>query len=300
MKNIFRQIVLIAAAYLVVGCSQFNENCVAVCGDDKVWIIDFSESEGRDRKELWSWQATPNVKGLPAEYVKRLQTIDECKVVDNNSKMLLTSSSSSCILIDIATKEVLFHTKVTNAHSADLLPNGRIAIALSVNNSGTGNALELYDIKHSEKRLYRDSLYSGHGVVWNPKRESLFALGYKELREYKLKDWQSDTPSLEKVAQWELPVNSGHDLSPVDDNRMLISGHEGVVWFDIEKQEFSPFEPLKDTHGVKSVNFDPKTNRLIYTKGETSWWTQNIYQKNPDRTVTIDSVRLYKARPIKF
>ena len=286
------------AALFSVGCSPFNRDCVAVCGDDKVMIIDFGKSEGRNVKTVWSWQADKSVKGLPAEYLGRLKSIDECKAVDNNSKMLITSSSNCCLLIDIPTKEVLFYATVANAHSAEMLPNGRIAIALSVN--ARGNALELYDVKHPEKRIFRDSLYSGHGVVWNPKRESLFALGYKELREYKLKDWQSETPSLEKVAEWELPINSGHDLSPVDENRMLISGREGVVWFDIAKQEFSPFEPLEGVAHVKSINFDAKTNRLIFTKGETSWWTQNIYQKNPDKTVTIDSIRLYKARPLKF
>ena len=298
--KIIKSIVIMVAALYSVGCSPLNSDCVAVCGDDKVMIIDFEKSDGRDVDTVWSWQADKSVKGLPAEYVSRLQSIDECKSVDGNTKMLITSSSDCCLLIDIATKEVLFYANVVNAHSADLLPNGRIAIALSTNNRGLGNALELYDVKHPEKRIFRDSLYSGHGVVWNDKRESLFALGYKELREYKLKDWQSETPSLEKVAEWELPINSGHDLSPVDDNRMLISGREGVVWFDIAKQEFAPFEPLKDVRGVKSVNLDAKTNRLIFTKGETSWWTQNIYQRNPDKTVTIDSIRLYKARPLKF
>ena len=298
--KIIKNIVIMVAALYSVGCSPLNSDCVAVCGDDKVMIIDFGKSEGRDVDTVWSWQADKSVKGLPAEYVGRLQSIDECKAVDNNTKMLITSSSDCCLLIDIATKEVLFYANVVNAHSADLLPNGRIAIALSTNNRGFGNALELYDISAPEKRIFRDSLYSGHGVVWNDKRESLYVLGYKELREYKLKDWQSNTPSLEKVAEWELPINSGHDLSPVDDNRMLISGREGVVWFDIAKQEFTPFEPLKDVRGVKSVNLDAKTNRLIFTKGETSWWTQNIYQRNPDKTVTIDSIRLYKARPLKF
>ena len=298
--KIIKSIMIMVAALYTVGCSPFNKDCVAVCGDDKVWIIDFGKSEGRNVKAVWSWQADKSVKGLPTEYINRLQSIDECKVVDNNSKMLITSSSNSCLLIDIPTKEVLFYATVVNAHSAEMLPNGRIAIALSINDRGYGNALEIYDVKHSEKCIFRDSLYSGHGVVWNPKRESLFALGYKELREYKLKDWQSDKPSLEKVAEWELPVNSGHDLSYVDENRMLISGREGVVWFDIAKQEFSPFEPLQDVPHVKSANFDAKTNRLIYTKGETSWWTQNIYQTNPDKTVTIDSVRLYKARPLKY
>jgi hypothetical protein len=78
---------------------------------------------------------------------------------------------------------------------------------------------------------------------------------------------------------------------------MLVSGHEGVRWFNVESGEFSPFEPLKDTHNVKSVNYSRKLNRLIYTKGEVSWWTHNIYQQNPDKTITIDSLNIYKVRP---
>lgn len=295
-----RNIIITVAASLMLGCSPFNSDCVAVCGDDKVWIIDFARSEGCNHKVLWRWQADNSVKGLSEEYVNRLRTIDECKVVDNNRKMLVTSSSGCCVLIDIATKEVLFYATARNAHSAELLPEGRIAVALSVHNSGLGNALELYDIDQPDKCLYRDSLYSGHGVVWNAKRNSLFALGYQELRQYKLKDWQCDSPSLERVATWTLPINEGHDLSAVDDDRMLISGYEGVLWFNITTGEFSPFEPLKDVKNVKSVNLDPQSGRLIFTKGEESWWTHHVYQKNPDRVIQLDSAHLYKARPLTF
>jgi hypothetical protein len=102
------------------------------------------------------------------------------------------------------------------------------------------------------------------------------------------------------VATWTLPINEGHDLSAVDDDRMLISGYEGVLWFNITTEEFSPFEPLKDVKDVKSVNLDPKTERLIFTKGEESWWTHHVYQKNPDRVIQLDSAHLYKARPLTF
>ena len=84
-----------------------------------------------------------------------------------------------------------------------------------------------------------------------------------------------------------------------DDDRMLVSAHEGVMWFDIDKEEFSPFEPLKDVENVKSVNYDAKTSRLIYTKAEISWWTHNIYQSNPEKVVTFDSLNIYKVRTMK-
>ena len=280
---------------IATGCSTYNENHLAICGGNEVKIIDLSKSNGREINEVWSWNIEDGIEGLPAEYSKYLMPLDECKFVDSNKKLLLTSSHSAVVLLDIKSRKCDFYARVPMAHSADLLPNNRIAVALSTNKAG--NSLEIYDISQPEKVLWRDSLYSGHGAVWHAERESLYALGYDVLREYKLKDWSTDAPALELVASTPIPVKSGHDLVKVDNERMLISGHEGVMWFDVESKEFSPFEPLKDTHNVKSVNYNHKLNRLIYTKGEVSWWTHNIYQKNPDKTITIDSMNVYKVRP---
>ena len=280
---------------IATGCSTYNENHLAICGGKEVRIIDLSKSNGREINEVWSWNIEDGIEGLPAEYSKYLMPLDECKFVDNNKKLLLTSSHSAVVLLDIKSKKCDFYARVPMAHSADLLPNNRIAVALSTNKAG--NSLEIYDISQPEKVLWRDSLYSGHGAVWHAERESLYALGYDVLREYKLKDWNTDAPALELVASTPIPVKSGHDLVKVDEQRMLVSGHEGVMWFDVESKEFSPFEPLKDTYNVKSVNYNHKLNRLIYTKGEVSWWTHNIYQKNPDKTITIDSMNVYKVRP---
>lgn len=281
-------------AILATGCSAYNENHLAICGGKEVRIIDTSKSDGKEICQVWSWNITDAIEGLPSEYAKYLDPLDECKFVDNNRKLLLCSSSSATVLLDLKSKRCEFYARTPMAHSADLLPNNRIAVALSTNPKG--NSLELYDISQPEKVLWRDSLYSGHGAVWHAERKSLYALGYDVLREYKLKDWESDAPSLDLVASWPIPVKSGHDLVKIDTKRMLVSGHEGVVWFDVESGEFSPFEPLKDTHNVKSVNYNAKDGRLVYTKAEISWWTHNVYQQNPDKKITIDSLNIYKVR----
>ena len=283
-------------AFVAASCSPFNENCVAVCGGHEVKIIDMAKSEGATLHEVWSWRIDEPTEGLPAEYANYLNPLDECKLVDNNRKLLLTSSTSAVVLIDLKTRKNLFYARVPMAHSADLLPNDRVAVALSTHSKG--NSLEIYDIAQPEKVLWRDSLYSGHGAVWHAEREGLYALGYDVLREYKLKDWQSATPSLELVAQWPIPVKSGHDLVKVDAKRMLVSGHEGVYWFDVERGEYTPFEPLQSTENVKSVNYNARSGRLVYTKAEESWWTHHIYQENPTKVITIDDMNIYKVRPV--
>jgi hypothetical protein len=288
---------LIIAVLLLAACSPVSKDCVAVCGGREVRIIDWSASEGKDVKVLWEWHLDDPEVVLPTGYEKYMHHPDDCKFVDGNSKLLVTASGNGMMLLDIKTKKILHYAYVPMAHSADLLPGNRIAVALSTHKEG--NALELYDADIPEKCIYRDSLYSGHGVVCNEKRQSLYALGYRELREYKLENWNSAKPSLRMVASWEIPLDSGHDLSPVDNDRMLVTAGKGVHMFHIPTGEFTPFEPLKDAAHVKSVNYDPQTSRLIYTKGEISWWTHNIYQQNPEKVVTIDSMNVYKVRPAR-
>ena len=251
---------------ILAGCSKINKNCVAICGGKDLMIVDMAQSEGGDVKTVWSWRIDDPDSDLPVEYSEWLNPLDECKFVDGCKKLLLTSSTNAVVLMDIKTKKALFYAQVPMAHSADLLPGGRVAVALSTHKKG--NALEIYDVKHPEKLLYRDSLYSGHGVAWNEKRQSLYALGYTELREYKLKNWDTDSPSLERVATWALPIRSGHDLSPVGEDHFLVSGTEGVRWFNLEDGTFSEFEPLDDVMRVKAVNYRKSDGKLIYTKAE--------------------------------
>ena len=292
-----KDLLFIIVTLLCAGCTSVKKEWMAVCGDGIVRIIDMAESDSTDIKEVWRWDKDDPQVNLPKGYDMLMRNLDECKFVDNNTKMLLTASGDGMMLLDIETKDILCYAHVPMAHSADLLPNNRIAVALSIHNKG--NALEIYDIDTPVKVVFRDTLYSGHAVVWNEKRQRLYALGYKELKEYELVDWNTDQPSLRQVKMWEIPMESGHDLSPVDDNRMLVSAHEGVMWFDIDKEEFSPFEPLCDVENVKSVNYDPETQRLIYTKAEINWWTHHIYQENPNKVVTMDSLKVYKVRVMK-
>lgn len=292
-----KQLLLIIVTLLCAGCTSVKKEWMAVCGDGIVRIIDMAESDSTDIKEVWRWDKDDPQVNLPKGYDMLMRNLDECKFVDNNTKMLLTASGDGMMLLDIETKDILCYAHVPMAHSADLLPNNRIAVALSIHNKG--NALEIYDIDTPEKVVFRDTLYSGHGVVWNEKRQRLYALGYKELKEYELVDWNTDQPSLRQVKMWEIPMESGHDLSPVDDNRMLVSAHEGVMWFDIDKEEFSPFEPLSNVENVKSVNYNPETQKLVYTKAEINWWTHHIYQENPDKVIKMDSLKVYKVRVMK-
>ena len=305
MKNQFFCFILFVAVSLCGGQGKTasvpadvdngNSACeIIACGDDKLLIIDEQASNGDDVKIVWSWQVADAKSQLPEIYQTYLVPLDECKPVDNGKNLLVTSSGGGVVLIERATKKCLFYAYSPMAHSADVLPDGRIAVALSTNPKG--NSIEIYERNQPEKVLYSDSLYSGHGVVWNAKRQRLYALGFDELREYSLVDWNTPTPSLKLEKKWTIPGKSGHDLSPVSDDELLISESDGVYSFDIPGETFAPFEPLKTAKNIKSVNYIKDSRKLVYTQAEESWWTFNIYSKNPDKTIHIPDIKLYKVR----
>ena len=278
---------------LLSGCISAYSQDIIACGDDKVFIIDGEKSTNENPVVTWKWSVS-EVKDLPEVYQKYLIPFDDCKPVRDNRQLLLTSSGGGVVLLDRASKQSLFYAYAPMAHSAELLPGNRIVVALSTHPKG--NSIELYNIDQPEKVIFKDSLYSGHGVVWMPEYERLFALGYDVLRSYSLKDWDGANPYLEMEKSWSLPDEGGHDLMRISDKELIVSSHKGTFIFNIEDGRFRSFKPLADVPNVKSVNYNPKTKRLIYTKAEESWWTYHIYGEHPKRLYTFPEIKLYKVR----
>ena len=268
-----------------------------VCGDDQILIIDEQASNGSDVKVVWHWQASNDALQIPEAYQKYLVSMDDCKPVDGGRNILVTSSSGAVLLIERSTKKCLFYAHVPNAHTADVLPDGRIAVALSVNPDG--NKINIYDRNQPEKVLFSDSLYSGHGVVWNRERKRLYTLGYDDLREYSLVNWNTLSPALKLERKWTIPGISGHDLSFVSADELLVTEHYGVHLFDLRTESFTPFEPLKNAENIKSVTYNKENGQIIFTQAEESWWTFNIYLRNPDKTIHIPDIKLYKVRIVR-
>lgn len=289
MKNILLFFLLFVPS--VFGSNK-NEQELIVCGDGKVLIIDPQQSENKNVAVKWQWDIS-EATDIPEVYQKYLYPLDECKPIDNNTKLLITSSGGGVILLEKKTKKILFYANAPMAHSAGILPGNKMVVALS--NHPYGDAIELFDLDTPEKCIYRDTLHSGHGAVWIPSRKQLFVLGEHEVRSYSLKNWNTGKPELQKEKSWLLPGVGGHDLSPVSENELLVTDAENVWLFHIDKERFEPFK-LLNVPEVKSINFNKKTQQLIYTIGEITWWTHTIHVKNPDKKLIIPDINLYKVR----
>lgn len=275
--------------------AESNPQELIVCGWDEVYILDTADDSPSAPAKTWTWKAK-ECNTLPETHRALFGSTDDCKPINGARQILVSSSGSGVALVERKTKQTLFYANVKNAHSVEMLPGNRIVVAASTN--AEGNSVVLFDVSHSDKPIWRDELYSAHGVVWDAKRHILWALGYDQLRAYHLAAWESTTPELVRIATYVLPDKGGHDLQAVPkDNNLLITTHSNVYLFDRDLHMFAPHPLLKDKERVKSVSINPNTGQLAYTQAEgENWWTEHIRLLNPSRTLSLPGERIYKVR----
>jgi hypothetical protein len=288
---------------MVSGCKNKSDSIpveLILCGEQEVSIIRFEDKADTTFQKVWSWYAR-DATGLPDSLREIFYATDECKSVNQGKQILITASwRGGAALIDRETKDVLFYALIPNAHSAEILPGNRVVVAGST--AEGGNSLTLYDLSKSNHVLYKDSLYSGHGVIWEDERKLLWALGYDELRAYTLKDWETSTPSLKEISTYKIPGVSGHDLQIFPRTSKLFITEEGSVWtFDRESRDFAEYADLAGKKNVKSVMVHPITKQIVYVfADEGKYHTEKLRFLNPSKEVRFPGQKIYKARWVNY
>ena len=311
MIRVLRGILALCLAFASLMCSNTEEagrdgsvhspggqaNELILCGWDEVFILKMSPDSEDTPEKVWSWKAGRRPE-LPDSMKPRFRTTDECKPVDNGAKILITSSSDGVALVERATGKVLFYGVAHNAHSAELLPANRLAAAASHRPGGNGDRLIVFDLNVPGKELCSAELPWGHGVVWDEKRQVLWALSGEDIRVFQLEDWETTNPSLRKTATIALPEGGGHDLYAVPGVDWLAVSTGAHCWlFDCDKRSFEPHPDLADKARVKSISVDPSTGRLAWVEAEgENWWAERVHFLHPGHTLFLPGEHLYKAR----
>jgi len=267
---------------------------LVVCGWDEVFILDLNRGQRQTPAKVWSWKAQDRAD-IPARSRELFRTTDECRPVRGGG-ILITSSTDGVALVERETGSVLFRAVVPNAHSADLLPEGRVVVASS--GAEEGNRLVVFDLNGPPEPVCADAMSWAHGVVWDAQRELLWALGRDELRAYELRDWASRGPSMSRVAAFDLPDPGGHDLSPVPDTSLLVvTTQEHVYDFDRDERRFAPHPLLGNVPCVKSVSVHPVSGQIAYVRAEGKhWWAETIRFLEPEDVFHVPGAHFYKAR----
>lgn len=277
--RIFECVVVLAACAMA---AEKPSRELIVCGWDEVFILDMAATPPA---KVWSWKA-------PEQYRDQFKSTDDCKPVDGGSKILISSSSDGIALVDRKTRKMLFHAAAGGAHSIEFLPKGRIAVAASTSDRPLNNSLVIFDLKRPERPLFVDELRNGHGVVWDGKRQVLWAMGGRVLRQYR------PDPALKKVKEFTLPDDDGHDLMAIPHSELLsLTTHHSAWVFDRDTENFAPHPQLAGKENVKCITVHPKTGEMVWTQADPGfWWTATLRFLNPEGTHELAGQRLYKAR----
>ena len=219
----------------------------------------------------------------------------EVKRVMGGTHILIVANGIA--LIRIADKRVIWHGRAGGGdpHSAELLPDGNIAVAAS-----TGPHIKFFDTTMPNNSLpvneYR--FKNVHGLVWDAKREVLWATGSDQLHSLRY-NFDRHNPNIDSVVQENFIEPNGHDLSPVPgEDKLLYTGKD--MWeFDIASRTSTKI----GDKGAKSMTQKEKDGEIIYTVGAGAGNPYDISKfqtpiirslSGPDRTFT--GAGFYKVR----
>lgn len=286
------------------------------CGSGKVYLIDEKIASAAGTYEsalLWTWTASAHSSEV-GQTLRADDHIDDCKPVDGNKNILLTSSHGWAALVDLATGKVLWSaTGITNAHSAEVLPGGLIAVAVS-----TGvDAVKLYSRKTSNVEIGSYPLNSAHGVVWSDKTQRLYAIGGTTIQIYQLLNADTSAPSLklERTVATGGYVSGLHDMTAVDENTLVLAGNKAAL-LNLTTLQFTQLTHFNGFAGIKSLNYNPSTGEAYYTygweghsEGSYDWSTHTIRYTNDvfandggvdKKTIKVSDINMYKARVFRW
>lgn len=282
-----------------------------VCGDNMIYLLDaeLALSAGYKNAVLWEWDAKKYAEKLGKRESDMIR-LDDCKPVDDNTKILATSSKSYAVLIDKATGDVLWYSVGSgNAHSAEFLPNNRIAVACSEG----GDVLQIFDIGSPNQVKFSTPLPHGHGVVWNPVSKRLYAIGSNTFNIYKLTDWATAAPklTLEKSIATNTWVTGLHDMLLVDENTLMLAGNR-AAFYNITTGVFTSIPIFASSNALKSVNINGDTGECWFTDPskieipELTWashtirYTDDVNKTYETKNFKIDDLNIYKVRVFKW
>ena len=297
MLMVAAQMVLAAAGKLdAIPQNGTATSTLFACGGPQVLTLTLRLAG--DKAEIvkrTDWEAGKS-EGMPAEMVPKFKTTDDCKPIDGGTRLLVTSSASGVAIVERATGKTEFYATVVNAHSAEVLPGGRVVAAAST--SPTGNRLIVFDRKKSDVELFTTPLVSAHSAQWVESERTLWALGLLELQAYELVNWDSAKPSLKLRETFTLPSRGGHDLSPVPGtSRFIVTTEHEALFFDRKTGQFTRHPDIGSLVNVKSVTVHPTTGRTAFTQADPpDWWTYTVHFLGPEATLKFPNDRLYKIR----
>jgi hypothetical protein len=277
-------------------------------GDGAILVLDAAVGDWNDPAAVvWRWQ--PKVENGFGPFLRGWGNPSGVKLRYNESLgggglwMVVTDSKGLAAIVPYPSGGLRQWAQVIggNLHSAELLPDGNIALAAS-----TGGWVRVYTSSQGPDsgHYVEYALKGAHGVLWNPRHDLLWALGDDELVGLRVLGTPSD-PSLELVMRQHLPTKGGHDLAPVygEPGRLWVTTGSRVYQYDtmadVWLDGYFGAEGLARQSGVKGVGDGPDGQIVaIWPRPGSlhSWTTDTVHLFHPDGVRVQNGAAFYKVR----
>lgn len=222
----------------------------------------------------------------------------DAKRVDNGDAISVIIATHG----KIATVPYNFESDIITArthkscHSVEKMPDGNLISVSSKDNCITIH----YDKKRTQNGVVFEThkdfeLRFGHGVVFDKKRNCVWALGVN-LQQYEYIG--GENPKLLLIETYKTPAISGHDLFPSTTDRLLLTVGKGIYEFDIPTKSFIEISSLRK---VKSAVRDIESGDIFITEpklifGYARWQTHTILNLTSNQKYKRKGGRFYKVR----
>lgn len=267
---------------------------------------------GRARSAAWRWQWSPGADGadvpgwgLPSDVKLRTSA-----ALGGGQWIVAADSRGLAVLAPYpAGRPIRWSCRVGgNPHAVELLPDGNVAVAAS-----DGGWVRVYAASQgADCADYAEfTLPGAHGVLWDPDRGLLWAVGDRKLVAFRV-EGTSAQPELLQARTAELPTSWGHDLAPVYGNldRLWVTTNTGVYQYSKEADVWLTAYPGSEAVNgpfVKSVG--NVSSGMVFTTAPRegnmyAWGTDTVEAAGSaaeDRWAqgirwTIPGTAIYKAR----
>ena len=248
---------------------------------------------GRSGQVMWSWY--PGESNIAPAHVPWFAQIDDVKPIYNRQYLLITSSARGAALIRIADKKVLWYTSPgINPHSCEVLPDGNIVIA-----SSTDNHLLLYHTDttnaYAASPQQIKTVPFAHNVVWDRKRQLLWAAGQNKLYSFRY-NFNCSQPDLIPQDTFLLPGTQAHDLFPVyGKDSLWLTNPAGTYVVDLQTMDIARAQTDYQKN-IKSVSSGPEGWPTLIQNPTTSYWSDGILDFDGNTVFRHSGWKIYKAR----
>ncbi|WP_419995653.1 DUF6528 family protein [Streptomyces boninensis] len=258
---------------------------------------------------LWRYTPDGDPQFADLQYADGWRYVSEVKVRRHGRKtyVLATASFGLCFAVEYPTGKRYWGAglglgdDLLNPHSIELLPNGNIAVAGS-----TGGLVRIYAASQGPANTtYAEAkLPTAHGVVWDERRDVLWAIGHDDLVAYRIGGTRA-APTIKQVFSTPLPGPDGHDLFPVAGrpDRMWVTVNGDIFQYSKRRKAFLqdfPWAAGWPRNKVKAAGVHPDSGTIVTTQpepnlGET-WWTERVRLHPEGEPYHLVGGGIYKAR----